>query len=292
MQKKILYFFISVILQTVIFLLPSNIQAQSEAGIYFGGSYYFGDLAPGGHFKFFKPGGGILYRHTINPRWNFKGNVLYGKIWADDAESSDDYQIERNLNFESTILEVATEFEFNFMPFLAGHMKYPFTPYIFGGLAIFKINPKAEYNGVMYELHNMSTEGQGLTAYPDKKNYSLVQLGIPFGVGLKLNIAENYTLGVEYGLRKTFTDYIDDVSTTYIDTEDVLAEKGPVAAALADRSLNPNNENKVGKQRGDSSIMDWYSFIGITFTINLGKKGTICNSAYPGRSKKYHEYSR
>lgn len=262
----------------ILFLSILSFSQTSDIGVTIGTSYYVGDLNPSGHFIFLRPAGGIIYRYNFNPRYSFKGNIIYGELFADDAQAKQDYQIKRNLSFISPLMEVSGQIEFNFFPFVSGDPdKYLYSPYIFAGISNFTINPKAEYNGKFYELHSLSTEGQGLTAYPDKKLYSLSQVSFPFGAGIKFNIIKNFSFAVEWGLRKSFTDYIDDVSTVYVDPEDIRAEKGPVAAALSDRSVSDQNtESNIGKQRGNSATKDWYSYTGLIITYNIGARKYEC----------------
>jgi hypothetical protein len=109
-----------------------------------------------------------------------------------------------------------------------------FTPFIYGGVAGFYFNPQGDYQGAWRNLQPIGTEGQGMAAYPDKKPYSLFQVSIPFGIDLRYNFGRKFFTGIEFGMRKTFTDYLDDVSGTYIDNELIQAEQGVVAAYFAD----------------------------------------------------------
>lgn len=231
-----------------------------------GGSYYMGELNPGKQFYRAKPAGGLLYRKNFNPRYALKLNVLYGTIEAYDADSESKSQQQRNLSFRSQVFDFSTQIEFNFLPFTIGNKEKSFSPYIFGGISIFKYNPEAALNGEWYKLQPLKTEGH---------KYSLVQPAFPFGLGLKLSIGDKFALGMEWGLRRTFNDYIDDVSTTYADPDQLREENGEIAVMLADRSLVNNGEN-TGLQRGNSKNNDWYSFAGLTLTFKLlGKEQCV-----------------
>ncbi len=81
----------------------------------------------------------------------------------------------------------------------------------------------------------MSTEGEGLVEYPDRKPYNLFQFSIPFGGGIKFRVSDHIVVAYEIGMRKTFTDYLDDVSTRYVDQAILLNERGPGAVAMAFR---------------------------------------------------------
>ncbi|MFH0892889.1 MAG: DUF6089 family protein [Bacteroidota bacterium] len=276
----------------LLFLLTlpmQSIKAQrSEVGFFGGTSYYIGDLNPYKQFLMIRPAGGIVYRYNFNPRFSFKGNFFYGNVAGDDLIS--DFNAKRNLSFKSVVADFSAEGEFNFLPYITGNPKYPFTPYIFGGISMFKFNPKANYEGTWYALQPLGTEGQGTSMYPDRQPYSLTSFAIPFGLGFRFNLFGKISLGFEYGMRRTFTDYLDDVSSTYADPYTVGSENGPTALVLSDRTIRDLGEtpNNTDLQRGNSKNKDWYSFAGIilSFRIKAGKE----NCPAYGKSRKFHEY--
>ena len=253
----------------------NNLFAQrNELGITAGVTYYLGDLNPSKHFLLSKPAGGIIYRYIMNERWAIKMNGIYGTLQGDDIKSK--FNAERNLRFKSSLLEFSPQLELNFLPYKTGNKEENyFTPYIFAGISVFSFNPKAQYEGEWYELKPLGTEGQG-TAESDLKPYSLTTISFPFGLGFKYSLGENLCTGLEWGLRKTTTDYIDDVSTIYPDPNILIAENGVVSAYFSDPSANelgqPNDH--VGTQRGNSKTKDWYSYTGlfITFKIKTSSK--------------------
>lgn len=279
----------NILLLLVFILLAFNSNAQrNEFGIFGGGSYYLGDINPSKHFSFMKPAYGFVYRYNFTPNWTFKLNAFQGEVYSSDSEI--EFNAERNLHFKSKITEVSTQIELNFFKYVTGSDDYIFAPFIFGGISLFKYNPKAEIAGEWYELQALGTEGQGTTAYPDRQPYNLVSFGIPFGMGFKLSLSDNIGLAAEWGLRKTFTDYIDDVSTTYADPYVLSSQNTPVAASLADRTEYEEGEtpiDKTGMQRGDPTTNDWYSFVGISITFRLKAGGGSC-PAYNNR--KYQEF--
>ncbi|HVG11800.1 MAG TPA: DUF6089 family protein, partial [Flavisolibacter sp.] len=179
----------------------------------------------------------------------------------------------RNLNFESKISEFSLLGEFNV--FNLENIRW--TPYAFGGIAIYHFNPSTfDSSGIKYYLQPLSTEGQGLPGY-DTKPYALTQFAVPFGGGIKYAISDNVRLGFEVGMRKLFTDHLDDVSTSYADAADLLAAKGPKAVELAYRgdeapSGNPQYPAK-GAQRGGATQKDWYYFTGLHLTFRLNSGG-------------------
>jgi hypothetical protein len=254
---------------------PKNKSA--EIGVFLGGSYYIGDLNPLGHFgPMTKPAAGAVFRYNLNQRFALRANVLFGTLQADDAIASSSMQQQRNLNFKSKITEFSVQAEFNFLDYQVGNERKKFSPYIFVGIGGFKFNPVAVYDNYNYTLQPLGTEGQGLEGGPRKK-YKLVQLSIPFGVGVKTNLSKMISLSVEWGMRKTFTDYLDDVSTTYYDPAKLAASHGNVAAVASDPSkgTDPNYSN-VGRQRGNPTTKDWYSFAGIVLTLKLKEKRETC----------------
>ncbi|OIO99194.1 MAG: hypothetical protein AUJ97_09180 [Bacteroidetes bacterium CG2_30_32_10] len=254
---------------------------KSEIGLFLGGSYYLGDLNPKWHFVLTKPAFGIIYRYNFNQRVTLKMDALYGTVAGNDAISKTNTL--RNLSFKSPIIEISPNVEINFLPYQIGNYKLPFTTYIFGGIAIFKFDPQASFEGNYYHLQPLGTEGQRTSVY-NKKPYSLINFSIPFGLGFKKNIGKYVSFGLEWGLRKTFTDYIDDVSSQYVDPSVLSSENRPISATLADRSGTTNN---IGMQRGNSYTKDWYSYAGmiVTFKIN-DKKKCKCPSY---REKEYQK---
>jgi len=264
-----------------IFLLflafTSELKAQyAEFGLLGGVSFYMGDLNPNNPFKQVMPAGGFFYRHNFNDRFSMRGTVTVGYLKSDDAESKVQAQVDRNLNFSSLLVDFAITGEFNFFRYEPGDMDHPFTPFLFGGIALFKFNPKTTAaDGNVYELQPLGTEGQGTVAYPDNKKYTLTTAAIPFGIGLKANISKNFTVGLEWGLRYTFTDYLDDVSGTYAAPADIRAERGEIAYELANRS-NLTDEVLEGRQRGNSTTNDWYSFALISISLNIKARAKKC----------------
>ena len=247
----------------------------SEIGIFLGGSYYTGDLNPSGHFnRFTRPAAGVLYRVNMNPRISAKAIASAGILEGDDAYSKNESHHNRNLSFKSKILEFAVEGEFNFLPFTTGSKKVSVvTPYVFGGVAVYHFNPLGFYQSRWVALQPLGTEGQG-SSFSGEKPYSLTQFAIPFGVGLKINTAKRVNINLEWGLRKTFTDYLDDVSGKYADQALLLSEKGLVAAALSDKSYTQAGGSNTGRQRGNAFTKDWYAFAGVIITFRMkGKEG-------------------
>jgi hypothetical protein len=258
-------------------LCISESKAQySEFGLMGGVSYYMGDLNPETPFKQVMPAGGLFYRYNFNERFSVRGSFTLGYLKGNDNKSKVASQLDRNLNFESWIYDFAITGEFNFFKYAPGDMSHPITPFLFGGIAVFKFNPTTKAgDGNKYELQSLGTEGQGTTFYPDRKKYSLTTASIPFGLGVKANISNAFSVGLEWGMRFAFTDYLDDVSGTYADPNVIQAERGLIAAELANRSNIPNEAVRE-RQRGNSKTNDWYSFALITFSLNIKARPAKC----------------
>ena len=246
-------------------LLVNPAKAQrNELGAFFGGSYYIGDLNPSRQFAMTRIGAGAVYRFNINENLALRINGFWGTVEGNDAVT--EYNINRNLHFRSNILELSLQGEVNFVYFTPGDMDTPSTPYIFGGGGFFRFNPQAQIDGQWYNLRQFNTEGQGSDLYPDRKPYALQSYNFLFGVGYKVNVTRQFTLAFEWGVRRTGTDYLDDISTTFPDPS--VFDGNPLALELYDRSINNRGEN-THYQRGNPNRNDWYSFAGIVLTIRI-----------------------
>jgi hypothetical protein len=262
---------------------------RHEMGLFGGYSYYMGDINPKKHFAMSKIAFGGVYRYNINPHWALKFNMYRGTVESSDAVIK--FNQNRNLSFRSPLTEFALQLELNFFEYVTGSHSMIVSPFIYAGIAHFHFNPQAEHNGVWYNLQPLGTEGQGTTAYPERSPYNLSGFAIPFGIGGKFSVSKMVCIGVEWGMRKTFTDYLDDVSTTYPDPVMLAAENSPIASILSDRTIYPVGEeplSNTGMQRGDSSTNDWYSFAGITITFRVFPKREVCHKGH--RSKKVYKY--
>ncbi len=251
-------------------IAPLSAQEGWEAGPWIGGVHYFGDLNT--NFKLNKPGGagGFNARYNFNNRVGIKFMASYGEISGDDALSDNIYERARNLSFKSIIVEGNTQLEFNFLPYTHGSKTESFTPYAFGGLSIFYFNPIAEYMGVEYELRPLGTEGQ----FKGEEYYSVTGAA-SFGMGLKVDLSYRWSVNIDLGVRTTFTDYLDDVSTTYADPSDLKRSRGEISAILADRSIiiegvNDGSLSAKGRQRGDNTSKDAYAFLGVSLMYYFG----------------------
>jgi len=251
-------------------ILIASFAQRYEGGIFVGTTQYQGDLVKAQIvLKETKPALGIYGRYFFTHRWAFRAGFNYGFIKGDDANG---HWERRNLHFRSNIYEVSAIGEFYILPYVNGSEQFRLAPYLFAGASFFHFNPKAEYQGKWYELQPLQTEGI---------NYSLNQIGIPFGFGLKYNLGPSklWSFGFEFGQRITFTDYLDDVSTDYPD----YTNMSPLATALSCRWGEYFKDGKqykpTGKVRGDPDDNDWYFFGGFTVARFIGKKTCQCFNA-------------
>jgi hypothetical protein len=255
-------------------LLPSSSSAQiHEFGIWGGITNYFGDLNTKTSFKFVRPGAGAFYRYNIKKRGAWKSSINWGIAEFKDAATNTAWNKQRNLSFKTNIFDITSIIEFNFLEYDKESKKHWFTPYIGTGLSVFFFNPKAEYNGKWYYLQPLGTEGQNDPSYSGVKKYRLFSFAIPLVGGFKFSFKRNWNIGIEAGVRKTFTDYLDDVSGKYPSYASLPGGSTGLAAALSDRSAENGGEKigRAGYQRGQSPKKDDYLFGGITISYTIMK---------------------
>jgi len=251
-------------------LLPLIVHAQWNVNLYGGFSNYIGDMQTSPYTTKQSNGSfGAGIQYDLTRHFSLLTNLTYGRISAADGYSSQADLRARNLNFESHITEWNLLAEYNLLDL----SEHKLTPYLFAGVAIFHFNPYSyDTTGKKVYLRPLSTEGEGLTQYPGRRPYALTQLAIPFGGGIKFRISDGVTLAYEIGMRKTFTDYLDDLSTTYVDQAALLAAHGPEAVEMAYRGNEIKNGGTYppdGTIRGGHKWKDWYYMSGLRVTIAL-----------------------
>ena len=250
-------------------MVSGTAQKGWEVGGWLGAANYFGDLNTS--FDISSPGmaGGTIFRYNFNERVAMKFTFNYASLSADDANSSNPYERARNLSFKSDIFEFSPQLEFNFLPYVHGTEDRFFTPYLLAGINIFSFNPKALYNGDYVELRPLGTEGQF-----KGEEYYTVQGGLTYGMGVKLDLNEVWSVNIELSGRALFTDYLDDVSTVYPDKSDLAKLRGGQAVELSDRSIDiPGVDGPIGdagRQRGNRSNNDAYVFLGVGLVYYFG----------------------
>lgn len=273
-----------------------------EIGIQAGTTQFLGDL--GGQsgigrpfirdtdFKAIRPAFGIFARYNVSGNFSVRADLNYLRVFGDDAlagprnagfsgeQRADNdawFRYYRNLSFRSRIWEFSVSGEvtpYNF-EFDGGYNGYNvLSPYLCIGVGVFNFKPQALYDGRWVDLQPLSTEGQGLV--PGRPEYNTTQMMIPMGFGLKWTYNDKWSLGLEVAHRLTFTDYIDDVSTNYVDPDifyqNFERSRADMAAALARRSveIDPGLINGMvsapGEQRGDPKDNDSYYTITLRFS--------------------------
>jgi len=249
-----------------------SLQGQSlEIGGFYGISNYLGDLQ---QVRFevatIQRAYGLYARWFPTKSLALKAQLYKGTLTGADANYPTLEPVRRrNLSFRSPLYEAAAIVEFHFLQF--GVKRILAAPFFYGGVAAFHFNPQTIFNGEWVALQPLGTEGQG--HQPGSPSpYSLTQVSIPFGLGFSINPTPQISLSFELGFRKTWTDYLDDVSGTYPDLA-VLRESNPTAAALSYRALEQPNDaltNPVGQTRGNPDRKnDMYFFAGSTLGFRL-----------------------
>lgn len=252
-----------------------NFEKHSDISFGIGTSNYYGDIAP-----FNRP----IQSTLQNIRWNASFNYtryfsphLSGRVgftWA--RISADDNKFEgvsgleqlymRNAHFRNDVKELAVTGIYNFIPQSRSFRnREKLSPYVFAGVAIFHHNPEAKVpkdyvgseasQGEWVSLQPLNTEGQGLTGYPDQP-YNLINVSIPFGVGIRYKLNHYWDLGFETGVRYTFSDYLDDVGGYYADPQDLL-QVSALSAAMGHRE-NEKFAALSGKDR-EAFVRNYYA---------------------------------
>lgn len=241
------------------------------------------------------------YRYFLLSDLAFSAHLTFTYVAGDDKNTNELHRNNRNINFRSPIIEFAPKLQYYFISYNRLGAQYrratgarvrrnlEFSAYVFTGVAGFYFNPQGYFdaenyfgsiatddlpsNG-WYNLRPLFTEGQGY--FPTREKYSSVSVAIPFGIGALMHINRDMSVGFEFGFRKTFTDYIDDVSRTYVDPsiyQDIFSE--PFQIALAEYFANPTintldaNTTAPGQQRGNPYNTDAYMFTMFTFYYRI-----------------------
>ncbi len=249
-------------------------QGSPEIELFGGITNYQGDLQPMVFtFKNSRPGWGVNYIQPLTPNFLMRAGLYAGRFTASDADNKPNLQA-RNLSVYSRVTEVSLGLEAR----LFDPAKYKLTPYGFLGIGYYRFNPYAyhpTYNGRVY-LQPLSTEGQGLPGY-EQQPYKLSQFSLPYAFGIRWQVSCKTHIALEFKHSKLFTDYLDDVSTTYPLEKDLLAGPGRQAADLSWRTDELNGTpypTSTDVKRGNPRESDWFYFAGLKVGINLGDCGT------------------
>ncbi|MBM3414022.1 MAG: hypothetical protein FJY16_03675 [Bacteroidetes bacterium] len=248
-----------------------------EVGIGLGSAHYFGDLNTTTRLNRPKSAGSLYFKKNLGNYIAARVGLSYAELgYSDIYNTKNPVQLKRNLSFNSAVWEVALQGDFNFFRFDPQEPGLNFTPYITLGVGLFRHDPYAFLNNqrVYFRELPIGTEGQNSPMYPDRKMYSATALSIPFGGGIKYAFSGGrYNIGLEIVHRFTNTDYLDDVSTTYVDPAAFPKPPGGVSDAqlLSDRSYVLGTPIGIpGLQRGNGSKQrDQFVTAQLTFSFNL-----------------------
>jgi hypothetical protein len=236
-----------------------------------------------------RPMAAVGYRYKLSPTMAIKGFGGWARLTGNDLLTAEPSRNNRNLSFRTNIITASAQFEYSIIEekvksrYSRRGKKFPLNVYFFGGVGFFYFNPEAKYyDGKWYKLKPLNTEGQGL-AGSEGTDYSLFQICVPLGIGFKFPINREWSIGLEYSITKTFTDYIDDVSTTYYDNDAIKAAYGDVAAYFADPSTTPTRDATIiggtnpGEKRGETTYNDSFMFawLHLSYKITGSSKSRV-----------------
>ncbi len=249
-----------------------------------GTSTYFGELANPGDYIDAKPNINAGLQYYFTPRISARAEITWFTLEGDDSKADDGSRKKRNLSFKSNNVEVGFTGAFNLLPNGNRYYRRPyFNVYGFGGVGFIYFNPKAEYQGKKYALQPLNTEGA---------DYSRIALVIPFGLGARLKAGPNFNIALEGGYRKTFTDYLDDVSTVHLGSAPF---SDPIAFALSDRRPELGlTAAPAGTQRGNPSGEDGYFLLNlkVEYYLPWDFGGNGSGRTYSKKRSAFYRYNK
>lgn len=285
MMKKltaaIVFFFVAILSGTSLSAQNAIVQ-EGEFGIGLGAGHYFGDLNTRGRLNRPKVAASIFFRKNFGNYIALRIGASFAQLgYSDQYNTHNEYMYSRNLSFNSRVWELSLQGDFNFFRFMPGEPEYSFTPYITIGAGIFSYDPYAYLIGRKVSLRPLGTEGQGSSLYADRKPYSSMAISIPFGGGIKYSLNERINIGFEVLHRFTNTDYLDDVSKTYVNPAIFpLNPDGSQSDAqlLYDRSYELGEPIGItDRQRGNSKQKD--QFVTAMFHVTFNLQSYKCPTA-------------
>ncbi|HEU5054094.1 MAG TPA: DUF6089 family protein [Hanamia sp.] len=278
-MKKLILFVIMVLAFSFRMQAQMNDYVQEgEFGITVGLAHYFGDLNNRARINRPKMDIGGFVRKQFGNYTSVRLSGHFAKLGYSDIYSKNEYDQRRNLSFNTNIFEIALQGDFNFFKFIPTDPDHSFTPYATLGIGFFTYDPYAYYHNQKVYLRPLHTEGE--TFYKGRKEYGSMALCFPLGFGVKYAINDNVNLSFEIAHRFTTTDYIDDVSTTYIGADKFPSTAGgkSIAGIMQDRSFEVGPPIGIeGRQRGFSKQKDQYIIaeIGVSFNITSYQCPTV-----------------
>jgi hypothetical protein len=274
MKKNCLLLILAIIINPFISSAQyESYRHEGEFGVQVGAAHYFGDLNPNVKINRPKIAGGVFFRKQINGYTAVRVGINFAQLgYSDVYEKKNEFQMRRNLSFNSNIWELMLQGDFNFFRYNPTDPDQRFTPYVTIGAGVFNFDPYAYLGGTKYFLRPLGTEGQGSAAYPNRKPYAATAFAFPIGMGVKFALNSKVNFNFEISHRFTTTDYLDDVSTTYAGLAAFPAPGGvrSTASYLQDRSYETGLPiGTAGSQRGFSGQKDNYvlATVGVTFSL-------------------------
>lgn len=250
-----------------LFIEAQQLLLPHKAGIGIGTATYNGDLCNSFDCYSYKLNISANMRYLLTDQISIRSKVNYFRLKSDDMNAV------RNLSFRSDNINLGVDFVYDFTKYHPHFNKRsPVMPYVFLGLRALFTNPKAEYNGEWYDLQPLQTEG---------KSYSNTVLNIPLGLGFRWEVSPNFNIGFEVAYHYAFSDYLDDVSGNYRDSQELQG----ISRALADRTYEGGNiptqtddgvHWREGVKRGSSNNNDGFILTEITLEFDLVKPGVQC----------------
>jgi hypothetical protein len=261
----------------LLFSFASLARGQGwNAELFLGTSGYHGDLQQARFtFQDMRTAFGFGTSYDLNEHISFRGMLNFVKLTGNDRDNTNQQLILRNLNFQTSVQELSLTAHYNLFKIQESR----FNLYGFLGLTVFHFNPYTyDRNGNKQYLQPLGTEGQGLSTNPGTSLYQRNSLAIPFGGGIRFQITDGWSVGLEASMRKTFTDYLDDVSGNYPDQAALLSARGPTAVELSYRSAElpqgDPNFPPAGTKRGSPQAKDWYYSTGLTARFRISGSGS------------------
>ena len=167
----------------------------------------------------------ILFRYILNPRLNFKTNFYVGGLRGDSSKMDNVLPNDQNFKFSTTFFEIGELLEFHFFNYGMGESYRKlkrWTPYITAGVSI----------------TGWTVDGSGSATFT-----------IPMGVGFKYKPALRWNIGLEFLMKKTFSDRVD----------------------------GNNLSDPLGIKRGFMKNTDWYSTFSISISYEFSKRCAVCH---------------
>ncbi len=264
-MRKVLLVFIAVGLAVSGFA-----QKSADIGVWGGSSTYFGDIKPAAPLESFNLNLGAYFRYNFNPRVGLRMQFLTGSF------ASSGYIEDVEVDFSKNAQDVSAMMEINFLKYVLGDKKTPFTPYILGGIGVMYF-PYTSKPDLMEEIN---------IRYPvtGEVKESVVAATVPFGFGIKFSIGARLGIGAEYQMRKLFSDKLDDFDdplSFVVENENGNGNNTPGTGD--DIVPGAVNNNEVIKYTTLWHNNDWPGYLGVHLTYKLYLNKREC----PAYDRKY-----